>query len=239
LQRSKVYGVPPENPSWGSPRIVAELKKLGIQVAKSTVEKYMVRPRKPSSPTWRTFLDSHVKDLVSIDFFVVPTVTFKILFVFVILAHHRRRVVHFSVTEHPTAVWTAQQIVEAFPWDSAPRFMLRDRDSIYGRSFRDRITRMGIEEVVIAPRSPWQTPFVERLIGSIRRECLANVVVLHESHLRRVLSEYFTHYHQWRCHQGLEMDCPEPRPVKRPEEGDVVEVEVAGGLYRHYERRAA
>jgi len=227
------------SPSWGSPRIVAELRKLGIQVAKSTVEKYMVRTRKPSSPTWRTFLDSHVKDLVSIDFFVVPTVTFKILFVFVVLAHHRRRVVHFSVTEHPTADWTSKQIVEAFPWDAAPRFLLHDRDSIYGRRFRDRIKNMGIEEVVIAPRSPWQTPYVERLIGSIRRECLANVVVLHERLLRRVLSAYFDQYHRWRCHQGLEMDCPEPRPVQQPEEGDVVEVEEAGGLYRHYERRAA
>ena len=227
------------NPTWGSPRIVGELATLGIKLAKSTVEKYMLRSRRPPSPTWRTFLYSHVKDLVSIDFFIVPTVRFKVLFVFVFLAHHRRRVMHFNVTENPTAEWTARQLVESFPWDTAPRYLLRDRDGVYGEMFRGRVKNMGIKEVLIAPRSPWQTPYVERLIGSIRRECLANLVVLNERHLRRHLASYFAHYHRWRCHQSLQMDTPTGRPVQSPEMGSVVAIEEAGGLYRHYERRAA
>jgi putative transposase len=142
------------NPTWGSPRIVGELGKLGIHVAKFTVEKYRPRIRKPSSPTRKAFLNNHVKDLVSCDFFTVPTVTCKVLFVFVILAHERRRIVHFNVTEHPTAQWTARQVVEAFPWDEAPRYLLRDRDAIYGDHFQQRVGNMGIEEVLIAPRNP-------------------------------------------------------------------------------------
>src|SRR5262249_25100733 len=144
------------------------LHKIGIDVAKATVEKYRPRTRRPSSPTWKAFLNNHVQDLVACDFFTVPTVTFRVLFVFVILAHHRRRIVHFHVTEHLTAQWTAQQMVEAFPWDEAPRYLLRDRDSIYGNCFQQRMKTMGIEEVKIAPQSPWQNPYAERLIGSIR-----------------------------------------------------------------------
>jgi transposase InsO family protein len=203
------------------------------------VEKYRVRPRKPPSPAWRVFLANHAKELVSLDFFTVPTVRFNVLFVLIILAHDRRRAMHFHITEHPTARWTAQQVVEAFPWDTAPRFLLRDRDGIYGADFRGRVKSMGIAEVIIAARSPWQSPYVERMIGSIRRECLDNVVVLSERHLRRILKDYFAHYHRWRCHQSLEMDCPEPRPVQPPEVGEIVEVVEAGGLYRHYERLAA
>jgi putative transposase len=146
------------NPTWGSPRIVGELRKLGIDIAKSTVEKYRVQLRKPPSPTWKTFLKNHVQDLVSLDFFVVPTMTYKILFVLVILAHERRRVVHVNVTEHPTAEWTVRQVADAFPWGEAPRYLLRDRDRVYGTLFRKRIHNMGIEEVLIAPRSPWQNP---------------------------------------------------------------------------------
>ena len=227
------------NPTWGAPRIVGELRKLGIDVAKSTVETYRVRPQKPPSPTWKTFLKNHVQDLVSLDFFMVPTVRHTVLFVLVILAHHRRRVVHFNVTEHPTAEWTAQQVIDAFPWDEAPRYLLRDRDRIYGAPFRQRVRHMGIEEVLIAPRSPWQNPYVERLIGSIRRECLDHVIVLHERHLRRLLTEYFQYYHDWRTHRALDMDCPLPRPVQRPEVGPVREVPEVGGLHHHYERRAA
>ena len=227
------------NPRWGSPRIAAELAKLGIPVAKATVEKYMLRSRKPPSPTWRAFLENHIQDLVSIDFFVVPTVTFKVLFVFVVLSHARRRVIHFNITEHPTAGWTARQLSEAFPWEAAPRFLLRDRDGVYGPAFEDRVESMGIEEAITSPRSPWQNPFVERLIGSIRRECLDHVIVLNEHHLRRLLGEYLEHYHRWRCHRSLAMDCPFPRPVQGPELGQVVEINEAGGLYRHYERRAA
>jgi putative transposase len=227
------------NPTWGAPRIVGELRKLGIEVAKSTVEKYRVRPRKPPSPTWKTFLKHHVQDLVSLDFLVVPTVRHTLLFVLVILAHHRRRVVHFNVTEHPTAEWTAQQVINAFPWDEAPRYLLRDRDRIYGTSFQQRVQHMENEEVVIAPRSPWQNPYVERLIGSIRRECLDHVLVLHERHLRRLLTSYFQYYHRWRTHRALDMDCPVPRPVQRPGDGSIKEVPEVGGLHHHYERRAA
>lgn len=237
--RDLIRKISAANPTWGSPRIVGELRTLGIEVAKSTVDKYRVRPSKPPSPSWRTFLVTHAKDLVSVDFFTVVTVRFEILFVLVILAHDRRRVRHFNITAHPTAHWTAQQVVEAFPWDTAPRFLLRDRDGVYGTYFRKRLAAMGIEEVLSAPRSPWQSPYVERLIGSIRRECLDNVVVLHDRHLHRILSEYFDHYHRWRCHQALDMDCPEPRPTQGPEQGAVVEVREAGGLYRHYERLAA
>jgi putative transposase len=227
------------NPTWGSPRIVGELRKLGIAVAKSTVERYRVRPRRPLSPTWKTFLKNHRQDLVALDFFTVSTVTFRVLFVLVILVHERRRIVHFNVTEHPTAQWTAQQVVEAFPWDEAPCYLLRDHDQIYGDAFRQRVQHLGIEEVLIAPRSPWQNPFVERLIGSIRRECLDHMIVLHERHLRRLLTDYFRYYHHWRTHRALAMDCPRPRPVQQPEVGRVREVPEVGGLHHHYERRAA
>jgi putative transposase len=227
------------NPTWGSPRIVGELHKLGIEVAKSTVETYRVRPRRPSSPTWKTFLTHHIQDLVALDFLVVPTVRHTVLFVLVILAHHRRRVVHFNVTEHPTAAWTAQQVIDAFPWDETPRYLLRDRDSVYGASFRQRVRDMGIEEVVIAPRSPWQNRYVERLIGSIRRDCLDHVIVLHERHKRRLLTGYLQYYHHWRTHRALDMDCPLPRPVQRPEVGSIREVAEVGGLHHHDERRAA
>jgi transposase InsO family protein len=227
------------NPTWGSPRIMGELRKLGIDVAKSTVEKYRPRPHKPPSPTWRAFLNNHVNDLVACDFFTVPTVTFKVLFVFMIMVHARRRILHFNITEHPTAQWTAQQVVEAFPWNEAPRYLLRDRDSIYGAAFRQRVRHMAIEEIVIAPKSPWQNPYVERLIGSIRRECLDHVVVFHERHLTRILARYFAYYHRWRTHLSLGMDCPEPRPVHGPTRGKVITVAEVGGLHHHYERVAA
>jgi putative transposase len=227
------------NPTWGSPRIVSELRKLGIPIAKATVERYMVRRRRPPSPTWRAFLAAHAKELVSMDFFTVATVRFEVVFVLIILAHDRRQVRHVNVTTHPTAAWTAQQVVEAFPWNTAPAHLLHDRGGVYGHEFRTRVAGMGITEVRTAPRSPWQSPYIERLIGSIRRECLDHVIVLPARHLRRTFRTYFAHYHQWRCHQGLAMDCPEPRAVQPREKGTVVEVLEPGGLYRHYERRAA
>ena len=143
------------------------------------------RHRTPPSPTWRSFLDNHANDLVSLDFFTLPTATFRVLFVFIVLRHDRRRIVHFNVTEHPSAEWTAQQMVNAFPWDTAPRYLVRDRDQTYGAYFDSRVDGLGIEQVLTAPRSPWQNPFVERMIGSIRRECLDHVIVLDEQHLRR------------------------------------------------------
>jgi len=152
---------------------------------------------------------------------------------------YRRRVRHFNVTAYPSAEWTAPQVVEAVPWETAPRYLLRDRDGVYGSAFRQRVAGLGIAEVLSAPRSPWQSPYVERVIGSIRRESMDNGVVLHQRHLHRLLTMYFEHYHRWRCHQGLDMDCPEPRPIQAREQGAVVEVAEGGGRYRHYERRAA
>ena len=180
-----------ENPLWGAPRILSELLLLGYHVAEGTVAKYMVRIRKPPSQTWRTFLANHVADIAACDFFTVPTVTFRVLYVFIVLRHDRRRAVHFNVTSHPYAEWAAQQVVDAFPYEEAPRFLIRDRDGIYGDYFQKRVKGMGIEEVLIAPRSPWQNPFCERLVGSIRRECLDHMVVLKEHHLRRILKSYF------------------------------------------------
>ena len=199
------------NIGWGAPRIHGELLKLGIEVSQATVSKYMQRSNKPPSQTWRTFLDNHVTDLVSIDFFTVPTATFRILYVFVVLRHDRRQVVHFNVTQNPTAQWTAQQLVEAFPFDSAPRFLLRDRDAIYGEKVQRRIRSLGIKEVVTAPRSPWQNPYCERVIGSCRRDCLDHVIVLNERHLRKILREYLSYYHTCRTHLSLNKDPVPPK----------------------------
>ena len=174
--RNLIRTISRDNPLWGAPRIHSELLKLGIDLSQASVAKYMVRYRKPPSQTWRTFLNNHVAQLASIDFFTVHTIWFEVLFVFVVLAHDRRRILHFNVTAHPSAEWTAQQIVEAFPFDSAPKYLLRDRDQIYGYEFRKQLEVMSIEEVLSTPRSPWQRAYVERVIGSIRRECLDHVV---------------------------------------------------------------
>lgn len=228
------------NPLWGAPRIHGELLKLGIDISERTVSSMMPKgPRKPPSQTWRAFLENHLGTLVSIDFFVVPTATFRVLFVFVVLAHRRGRVLHFNVTEHPTAAWTAHQIVEAFPHDTAPKYLLRDRDQIYGAQFRHRVAGLGAEEVLTPPRSPWQNPYVERLIGSIRRDCLDHVIVLGERHLRRILSSYFAYYHRSRTHLSLDKDAPESRSVSRPADGDVIAAPEVGGLHHRYERRLA
>jgi len=183
-----------ENPGWGAPRINGELLKLGINIGETSVTKYLVRHRKPPSQTWRTFLDNHVKSLVSVDFFTVPTIRFQILYVFLVLAHERRRIVHFAVTAHPTAEWTAQQLREAFPWDSAPRYLLRDRDRIFGHDFVEQVKAMGIKQVLSAPRSPWQRAYIERLIGTIRRECLDHLIVFNEASLSRHLQAFIGYY---------------------------------------------
>jgi putative transposase len=164
-----VHKMAAANPLWGAPRIHGELRKLGIAVSERTVSRLLPRPGRPPSQTWRTFLANHATALVSMDFFTVPTLTGRVLFVFVLLAHQRRRVVHLAITDHPTAAWTAQQIIEAFPEDTAPRWLVRDRDAIYSDVFRRRLASMSITEVIAAPSSPWQNPFAERLIGSLRR----------------------------------------------------------------------
>jgi putative transposase len=227
------------NPLWGAPRIHGELQKLGLEVSERTVSRLMPRRREAPSQRWRTFLDNHLGAIIAIDFFTVPTASFRVLFVMVVLAHHRRRIVHFNVTANPTAVWTAQQVVEAFPEDSAPRFLIRDRDQIYGEEFCRRVKGMGIEEVITEARSPWQNPFVERVIGSIRRECLDHVIVVNENHLRRILKSYCQYYHQTRTHLALSKDAPEPRAKQPPDLGAVIEIAEVGGLHHRYERRAA
>jgi transposase InsO family protein len=225
---------------WGAPRIHGELLKLGIDISQAAVARYIPRRRKPPSPTWRAFLENHASQIAAVDFFTVPTATFRILFIFVVLAHDRRRVLHFNVTEHPTAAWTGQQIREAFPWDcTAPRFLLRDRDCIYGQEFVRVVDAMGIEQVRIAARSPWQNPYAERLIGSIRRECLDHVIVISEDHLRWLLRSYLAYYHGSRTHLSLAKDAPEPREIEPPESGEIVEFPVVGGLHHRYARRAA
>jgi transposase InsO family protein len=173
------------------------------------------------------------------DFFTIPTLTGRVLFVFVLLAHQRRRIVHFAITDHPTAAWTAQQIIEAFPDETAPRWLVRDRDAIYSDVFQRRVAGMGITEVVSAPSSPWQNPYAERLIGSLRRECLDHMIILSQRHLRCVLRAYGSYYHQSRTHLGLEKDAPTPRRVQVPTEGRVVAFAEVGGLHHRYERRAA
>jgi len=225
------------NVLWGAPRIHSELLKLGVTVSQATVAKYMVRHRKPPSQTWRTFLTNHVSQLASVDFFTVHTIWFEIVFVFIVLSHDRRRILHFNVTTHPTAEWTAQQIVEAFPFDSAPKYLLRDRDRIYGHEFGKQVEVMGIQEVLGAPRSPWQHAYVERVIGSIRRECLDHVIVFSEESLRRALQSYISYYHESRLHLSLDKDSPDSRAVQSV--GKVVAIPQVGGLHYRYDRRAA
>ena len=205
-----------ENPTWGAPRIHGELLTLGIEIDETTVSNYLKRFRtgKPPSQTWRTFLENHMHNTVAIDFFTVPTATFRVLYVFIVLLHENRKIVHFNVTENPSAEWTAQQIVEACPWDSEPKYLLRDRDGIYGKVFQNRVRGMGITEVKTTAQSPWQNPYCERLIGSIKNDCLNNLVVLNKDHLRRMLSEYFKYYHMDRTHLGLDKDSPRGRPVQ-------------------------
>ena len=227
------------NPRWGAPRIHGELLKLGFQLSESTVAKYMVRHRKPPSQTWRTFLTNHAKTLVSSDFFVVPTAFFRVLFVFVILSHDRRRPLHVAVMEYPTSEWVAHQLLEAFPWDSAPPYLLRDRDGSYGEKFSEAAQWLGMREVLTAPQSPWQNPYVERLIGSIRRECLEHMIVLNESGLRRILKSYFDYYQHSRTHLSLAKDAPVARPIQPLGTGAIVAIPQVGGLHHRYERMAA
>ena len=223
----------------GAPRVHGELLKLGIAIGETSVSKYMVRRQKPLSQTWRTFLENHLKDLVSVDFFTVPTIRFQVLYVFLVLAHDRRRIVHFNVTAHPTAEWTAQQLRDAFPWNNVPRYLLHDRDRIFGTTFRADVDAMGIEDVRTAPRSPWQRAYVERVIGSLRRECLDHVIVFNEASLRRTIKSYLAYYHGSRTHLSLDKDTPERRTVQPPELGRVVAFPQLGGLHHRYERRAA
>src|SRR5216684_3061866 len=227
------------NPTWGSPRIRDELAKLGLQASTATIRKYRPRSRGRPSQDWWTFLRNHASAIAAIDFLVVPTVTGRLLYVLIVMRHERRKVIHFNITESPTAQWTAQQVVNAIPYDTAPKYLLRDRDSIYGTAFVRRVDGMGIKQKLISPRSPWQSPYVERLVGSIRRECLDRVIVFNVRQLRRILESYFQYYHNLRPHRSLDHDSPVPRPVQLPDYGKIIELPLVGGLHHHYLRQAA
>jgi hypothetical protein len=223
-----------ENLLWGAPRIHGELLKLGFSVAQSTVATYMVRRRGSPSQGWRTFLRNHAPDIAAMDLFVVPTIGFKLLYGFVIVRLHRRDLVWINVTTNPTAEWVARQITEAFPWDGAPPYMIRDRDRTYGTVITRRLRTMGIRDKPIAPTSPWQNCIAERLIGSIRRECLDHVVVLGEAHLRRILKSYADYYNSVRTHRSLHKDAPISRPIHQT--GMIRSQPILGGLHHHYAR---
>jgi len=225
------------NPLWRAPRIHGELKMLGVAISERTVSRILRKLPRPPNQTWKTFLRNHVGQTVSLDFFTVPTITLKVLFVFLVLEHRRREVLHFNITEHPTAAWTAQQIVEAFADRDPAPYLIRDRDSIYGHDVGLRITALGMKEVLTAPHSPWQNPYVERLIGSIRRECLNHFVILNARHLKRTLALYLRYYHESRSHLGLGKQCPFPRQVCSV--GRVIAIPQLAGLHHRYERVAA
>ena len=223
-----------ENPLWGSPRIHGELLKLGVAVAQSSVAKYMVRRRGPPSQGWRTFLHNHAPDIAAMDLFVVPTIGFDLLYAFIIVRLDRRVLVWINVTTNPTAEWIARQLTEAFPWDEAPHCLIRDRDQIYGAIVTRRLRAMGIRDKPTAPASRWQNGFAERLIGSIRRECVDHFVVLGEAHLRRILKSYARYYNETRTHLALDKDAPLARTVKRA--GRILCRRVLGGLHHQYVR---
>ena len=222
------------NPLWGAPRIHGELLKLGFNVAQSTVSKYMLKRRGPPSQGWKTFLRNHADGIASVDFLIVPTLAFERLFVFVILGLGRRRLLWIAVTTNPTAEWLGRQITEAFPWDTIPGFIIRDNDGAYGEAFTRRLRAMGIRDRPIAPRSPWQNGYVERSIGSIRRECLDHVIIWGEAHLRQVLKAYTAYYNATRTHLGIDKDAPNCRPIESC--GVIVANAVLGGLHHRYAR---
>jgi len=222
-----------ENPLWGAPRIHGELLKLGFEIAESTVSKYLIRHRGPPSQNWRTFLRNHADAIAGIDLCVVPPLAFECLFAFIVVGHGRRQLLWFAVTRHPTAEWLAQQIVEAFPWNTAPTYLVRDNDGAYGQAFTSRVRAMGIRDRPISPRSHGQNPYVERLIGTLRRDCLDHVLIF-ERHLRRVLTFYSLYYNETRTHLGLAKDAPLRRAVQRS--GTIIITPILCGLHHRYAR---
>ena len=219
---------------WGAPRIHGELLKLGIDVGQTTVAKYMARGRRLPSQGWKTFLRNHADGVASMDLFVVPTISFRLLYGFLILHHGRREILWIGTTSHPSAEWIARQLTEAFGWEEAPRYIVRDRDRAYGDIVVRRLRAMGIRDRPTAPRSPWQNGYCERLIGSIRRDCLDHVVVFGERHLRHLLRSYATYYNQTRTHLSLNKDSPVTRPIETF--GRILPVPILGGLHHQYVR---
>ena len=232
--RALIQRMSMENQLWGAPRIHGELLKLGFEVAQSSVARYMVKRRGPPDQGWRTFLRNHAPDIAAMDLFVVPTIGFDLLYAFVIVRLDRRDIVWINVTTNPTAEWIARQLTEAFPWDDAPRYLIRDRDRIFGTIVTRRLSAMGIRDKPTAPHSPWQNGFAERLIGSIRRECVDHFIVLGETHLRRILRAYARYYNDIRTHRSLDKDAPVSRRVQRT--GSIKSYPILGGLHHYYVR---
>ena len=227
-----------ENPLWGAPRIHGELLKLGFDISESTVLRYLPKKlKRTTGQPWKTFLKNHSAEIISIDFLVVPTITFRLLYVLVFLSHDRRKIIHANVTDHPTSEWATHQLTNAFYGEETPKFLIRDRDKIFGKTFTHSISALGIRPILTAYRSPWQNGYVERVIGSIRRECLDHVIIVNEGHLRKVLKRYVHYYNNQRTHLGLNKDSPEPRRVQA--DGKIDRVAVANGLHHFYFRRAA
>jgi transposase InsO family protein len=222
------------NPLWGAPRIHGELLKLGIDVGQPTVAKYMARRRRPPSQGWKTFLRNHADGIASIDLFVVPTISFRLLYGLLVLRHSRRELLWLGVTAHPSAEWIARQLTEACGWSEPPRYIIRDRDGAYGDAFIRRLTAMGIRDRPISARSPWQNGLAERLIGSIRRDCLDHVVIFGEQHLRHLLNSYQQYYNETRTHLSLKKDAPFPREA--PRVGRALALPILGGLHHRYAR---
>ena len=227
------------NPLWGAPRIHDEILKLGIEVSETTVSKYLIRRRKPPSQAWRTFLENHPKDIIATDFFTVPTATIRVLFVLVVLSHNRREILHTNVTASPTAEWTARQVLEAVGLKDAPKSLIRDQDRIFSAHFSRKVATIGMKEVLTAPASPWQNAYAERVIGTIRRECLDHNIILDEQHLRRTVKRYADYYNRVRTHLSLEKDAPKPRLVQYSGSGSVQSRRHCGGLYHEYYWQAA
>src|SRR6185503_12177641 len=232
--RALIRQISRENQLWGAPRIHGELLKLGFEVAQSSVAQYMVKRRGPPSQGWRTFLRNHAPDIAAMDLFIVPTIGFDLLYAFVIVRLDRRDLVWINVTTNPTAEWIARQITEAFPWDDAPKYLIRDRDQLYGAVVTRRLRAMGIRDKPTAPASPWQNGFAERLVGSIRRECLDHIIVLGEAHLRRILKSYADYYNGVRTHRSLNEDAPVSRQIQRT--GSIKSHALLGGLHHRYVR---
>jgi transposase InsO family protein len=227
-----------DNPLWGAPRIHGELLKLGFDISEATVQRYMPkRQHRTTRQRWKTFLKNHSAQIVSVDFLVVPTITFRLLYVLVFLSHDRRRIIHFNLTAHPTAQWSSQQLRNAFSEEEPPKFLIRDRDMKFGEVFTQVVSVLGIDPILTAYRSPWQNGYSERLIGSIRRECLDHLIIMNESHLRGIPQEYIRYYNAQRTHLGINKDSPEPREVQA--EGEIDRVPVANGLHHYYFRNAA
>lgn len=227
-----------ENPDWGAPRIHGELLKLGFDICESTVQRYMPKKgRRTTGQNWMTFLQNHSKEIISIDFLTVPTINFKLLHVLVVIEHHRRKLIYFNITRNPTSEWTLQQIRNMLFDYIAPKYLIRDRDKKYGNLFSEGINNFGIKQIITAYRSPWQNGYCERVIGTIKRECLDHVIVLNENHLKSILDNYVSYYNKYRPHLGINKDSPEGRAIQS--EGTIYKVPAVNGLHHVYFRKAA